>query len=124
MKTTGLSIIATEILVHALDDWVHGPELHAIAKDVQPNADDARVLAHVLGALHELVKGGFISIGTVTSSGFVESEEVESVLFGRLEREWRALGRPSVPGEICWVSLTPSGRSEAERIVHAGASGG
>lgn len=117
MKNTHLSAIATEILVHALDDWVHAPELHAIAQKHRWNADDARVLADVLGALRELVNAGLISLGTVTASGFEKSEETDSVLFGRLEREWRALGRPSVPGEVCWVSLTALGRSEAERIA-------
>lgn len=111
-----LSVVATEILDHALDDWVHAPELHSIAKSRRPAGDDAALLADVLAALHELVDGGFISIGTVTTAGFVASEEPASVLFERLEREWRALGAPRIPGEVCWISPTPFALGEAERL--------
>ncbi len=110
--------VARRILAHGTIDWVHMPEVDAIARAMGVDDDETARLVCV-GAIHQLLQEGLVRAGTVLAdggfrpwSGLAPLEASE-----RIDREWIRLGQPRVPGEICWLENTVAGarRGAAER---------
>ncbi len=114
--------LRNELLNRGLSDMLQLDEMASVARrhlgGSPSEADVMRATTEVIG---ELLSPGYAIVGDavrdegllcVQSWGLGGAETI-----GRIEDEWRALGRPPNLGEVCWLELTDAGRAEARALV-------
>ncbi len=118
-----------ELLRRGADDWVGAWEVADIARAIALEATDAEVLDLALQVIQEALVRNLVDIGDVVGAGSHPVYRYESCSFRpwdlpsgaameRVRREWLALGRDPTLGEVCWLSLTETGRKQAGQIEH------
>jgi hypothetical protein len=104
------------ILTRGLHDWIQAAEVVSVVKSALPTAPEVDILDLSLSVIRELVKGGLMSAGDVTTDGFREWGLEQEAAVERIEREWIALGRRPGLGEVCWLSNTDAGDKRAQAM--------
>jgi hypothetical protein len=95
-----------DILMRGLDDWIQAAEVVSVVKSALAAVPEADILDLSRNVIRELVKGGLMIPGDVTTDGFGEWGLGLEAALDRIEREWVALGRRPGLGEVCWLSNT------------------
>jgi hypothetical protein len=114
--------LRNELLDRALSDILQLSEMRSVVVRHLPiETDENGVQQATLGVIADLVESGAAIVGDVVrdTEGLlcIRSWELPpTAAVQRIEREWRALGTPNL-GDVCWLELTESGRSEAHRLA-------
>jgi hypothetical protein len=94
---------------------------------VDPGDEEALIVATTT-ALRELLDRDLAIVGDVVKhEGGYEIRSwglPPADAAGRIEREWRALGRPVDSSEIAWVQPTPAGYALGKRLLDEEDPGG
>lgn len=74
----------------------------------RPELDDDQVKSAVLSMLEGGLRRREVQVGTAYSVGGLEDVWVDPIdeIMRRIAREWDALGRDPLPGEILWIDET------------------
>jgi hypothetical protein len=103
-----------ELLIGALDDWLHLADVAWAAREFGSTGD---VISDGLRALGVLLKRGLIELGEVSDGGFFAWDLAPLAALEQLETEWRALGHEPQPGDVCWIANTPTGDIRARELL-------
>lgn len=71
------------------------------------NTDEVR--RRSLAVIEELLEGGLVTAGDLTSTTFEEWPSGPAESLARIEREWVALDRDLEIGDVCWLRNTVIG---------------
>ena len=66
--------------------------------------------------IREVVRQGLMEVGELGKGGFQKWDMPMEDCLSRVEREWNALGRNPILGEICWLQNTDKGRERGEQL--------
>ena len=115
-----MSSLAAEFLLLASDDFVYLAELPYYAArvlGVRGEEDERRA---VLATVCELLHKGLWLPGELRADGFHSWSCSAGDALARIEREWRALGRPLTIGDVCWFANTPDADARAGELLRSG----
>ncbi|MFH0888582.1 MAG: hypothetical protein V1871_05170 [Planctomycetota bacterium] len=116
-----------DLLIRGTEDIIQAAEVASVAITVggAKSQDEIRDLS--LELIRNVVQQGLMEIGDAVGIGHHPTYVYERVDFrvwdlsfeaamARVEREWKALGRPNL-GDICWLRNTEKGNELSEQLL-------
>jgi hypothetical protein len=116
MSMASRAALVDALLVASLGDWL--PEVTALyeARQINQGVDRKAAIEAVTSAVSDLLREGFVRVGSVTEDGFHAWPEAAEALPALVRSTWIDLARDPYPGELFWLELTEAGRERAELL--------
>lgn len=115
-----MSVLAQEILLIGLVDFVGLWEIIRNAKRLEPSATGKAIQDSVVNAIAELLERGFVTPGEPTpDGGFADWALDSDEALKRVRNDWTRLGSEPNVGDIVWLANTQAGDEKARRLVAA-----
>lgn len=106
-----------ELLIRGLDDWIQAAEVASVVRTTGHTTSADAVRDRSLELIRRMLHDDLFVVGDVKAGvGFVPWTATPDVALQRIESEWRALPDGPDLGEVCWLNLTPKGRTRADEL--------
>lgn len=116
MSARNTGPLAAALLAEGLADWIHLSDIDWFVRREFPEVPEAGIPRLAAEVIRELISEGLVEVGDVTQAGFTAWVGPVDASVGRIEAEWLALGRPPIPGDVCWLANTEIGDERTRTI--------
>jgi hypothetical protein len=107
-----------DLLVRGLDDWVQAAEVASVSRTTGGAQSDEASRELSLRLIRKLLEDGLAEPGMVDAQeGFLPWGVPVNAAMQLIEGSWstKQQGGPGL-GEVCWLSLTPKGHAQGQRL--------